>query len=236
MDESTKIVDDAAQIAMQLCRLRDAHLLLMGRSHVGNAIFTTMILNIDLERCLFLLDTPTPVDSPLHSAEVLELQAYIDGPWIRFTAAIQAVIESQSYSYYYMRFPERIEYIQRRNNYRAHVALSLYSHLLMRMEDAAVAEGIQADLLDLSEGGIGAWLPRNEPILLTTNAIYPALMQLPRTHLEMKIEIRHVTQGINGLGLRLGARFISLDPASRVIIRRQIIDLQRQMLRTRPKA
>lgn len=235
MDESAKIVDDAAQIAMQLCRLRDARLLLMGRSYVGKAVFTTMILNIDLERGLFLLDTPKPVDLPMHSAEVLELQAYIDGPWIRFTAVIQAVIESQSYSYYYMRFPERIEYVQRRNNYRAHVALSLYSHLLMRMEDAVAAEGIQADLLDLSEGGIGAWLPRHEPLLLTTNAIYPALMQLPQTQLEMKIEIRHVTHAMNGLGLRLGARFINLDPASRAIIRRQIVELQRQMLRTRPK-
>ncbi len=236
MDESTKVIDDTAQIVMQLCRLHDGHRLLMGRSCAGNAVFTTMILNVDLARRLFLLDTPKPVDLPIQSAQVLELQAYMDGPWMRFTAAIQAVIESQSCSYYYMRFPQRIVYTQRRDNYRAHVALSFYSQLLMRLEDAAAEEDIQADLLDLSEGGIGAWVPGNESIWLAANAIYPARMQLPQTQLEMKIEIRHVTRAIHDSGLRLGARFINLNPASRIIIRRQIIDLQRQMLRTRPKA
>jgi c-di-GMP-binding flagellar brake protein YcgR len=236
MDEATKVIDDTAQIAMQLCRLQDGHRLLVGRTCAGNAAFTTMILNIDLTRGLFLLDTPKLADFPMQSAQVLELQAYMDGPWMRFTAEIQGVIESQSCSYYHMRFPERIEYTQRRDNYRAHVALSFYSQLLMRLEDAAVAEDMQADLLDLSEGGIGAWLPDEKTILLAANAVYPARMQLLQTQLEMKIEIRYVTRAIRGSGLRLGARFINLDPASRVIIRRQIIDLQRQMLRTRPKA
>jgi len=124
-----------------------------------------------------------------------------------------------------LRFPERVQYRERRGGFRIALPANTGLPLSQFAHDGMIFRGMLADLSRMGAatvvtGGRGA--PGEE---------LECLLRLPGTTLQTRAEVRS-RQERNGQ-LRLGLRLVDLTPAQDAMLSAEIATLQRMVLRGR---
>lgn len=222
--DRTAVIEDRRQIAALLGRVLHARSLLSLGLGEGELCSSLLLEVAPLRGCL-LIDAPFP-EVPLSPGTQVLVSGQLDGGRFVFRSTVEAPTMAVSDELLQLRFPERLQYRERRGNFRislpAQTALpaSQFSH------DGLVFNGLIADL---SRDGAGTLIPHNgrgapgEELL--------CLLRLPGTSLQTRAEVRsrHERSG----QLRLGLRLLDLTPQQDALLSAEIATLQRMVLRSK---
>lgn len=223
-------ITDPVRVAWLLEQLAKRHALLTAEIPGHPERYTTSIEGVD--SLYVLLDELLPTTGhPLLLAErTLQVTGKLDGVDIRFITTLDHVDTRDNMVTYHVNLPGRLEYRQRRQDYRAHIPMAQPRRVVIDSRDGLVVEGV---LHDLSHGGAGiifsAGPPGVEPGLLHECAI-----ELPNdVWLYCTAELRYSkTIGLHDRQL-IGARFADLSPAQTRLVGRCIVELERESIRKR---
>lgn len=220
------------QIAGLLKRVRDNRVLLSVRVAGSDAVFNSLLLDVDVERNFILLDEL----NPHHGHELacrarqLRVHCHCQGVELSFVCHIEIGQGQRGISFYRAAVPEAVNYLQRRSNFRVRVGqdMNVPVHLPLGMT-------LAGELIDLSLGGLGASLPEQAE-LSRGQIIDTCSIQLPTGDpLTTELEIRFIYRDKVRQIVRIGASFRNLDPTRQNLLRRVITQLEREMLRRKAR-
>jgi len=224
------------QIIALLRRIKDSHNLLNVTVPGSNQSFSSMLLDIDPEKKFITLDE---LNSERGHALVLEsgrlrARCHHEGVEISFACeGVKAVRGSDNLIHYRAPLPTVVNYLQRRADYRVHVAMDMGMRLFLPLEDGSTIEG-QVD--DISMGGIGA-LAEGRIDLRRGLRIPQCRIQFPEDQpIFVNLEVRFTRTNEKGSRTRIGTRYVDLDLPARSRVRKLVTRLEREMLRRKAKA
>lgn len=225
-------ISHGPQIAGLLKRVRDKRVLLSVRVRGSDALFNSLLLDVDVERNLILLDELNPQLGHELACQARELRVHCQcqGVELSFDCRIEVGRGQRGISFYRAALPEAVNYLQRRSNYRVRVGRDLNVPVSLSTNGA-----LDGELIDLSLGGLGATLPDRADVA-RGQIVEACSIQLPRCDpLTTELEIRFVYQDRVRQAVRIGASFRNLDPQRQNLLRRFITQLEREMLRRKAR-
>lgn len=187
---------------------------------------------VDVDRQYVQLDELLPSNGHelLLAQRSLQVIGKLDGIDICFTSTLAHVDVQDELITYYMNLPERLEYRQRRLDYRVHIPKARQQRVLIDNADDTVFEGL---LYDLSHGGAGMIFPEGKPM------VKPGLLQECAIELSADewlycaVELRY-SKNIRARGRQhIGARFADLTPWQARFVGHHLNELERELLRKR---
>ncbi len=222
-------ITDSNRVACLLERLAKQHSLLTVHIPGHSEQFSTSIVGVD-GPCV-LLDELLPAAGHrlLLQARTLQVSGKLDGIDFRFTTALLDVDQQGDMITYRTELPTRRDYRQRRMDYRAHIPIAQRLRVVIERGD----EVVEAELYDLSLGGVGMVLPGEAPAL-RPRRWYECAVEMPDAEwLYCRIELCHA-RTIPDHGRHLvGARFERLTPMQSRHVGRCIAMLERELIRKR---
>lgn len=230
----TEKVTHGPQIAGLLKRVRDTRTLLSVRVPGSDALFNSLLLEVDLERNHILLDelNPRAGHELAMQARQLRVHCQCQGVELSFNCAIEIGQGQQGIAFYRAALPEAINYLQRRGSFRVRVGVNIHIPINLPLDSATRLEG---ELFDLSMGGLGAYLSNS--IELTRGQILEdcSLILPNNAPLTTELEVRFVRVDKEKQSQRIGASFRNLDPQRQNLLRRFVAQLEREMLRRKAR-
>ncbi len=223
------------QIIGLLRRLKDSHNLLSVRVEGSERYFTSMLLEVDSQEGYILLDQISDRKGHELAVEHGRLRAFCQchGVDLNFEARIRAVRDEQGLIVYRAPLPEWVNYLQRRADFRVRVAMNSGLVTRMELEDG---QSLEARLHDLSMGGAGLVLETR--LDFRTGFLIPRLVirreKEKETLLDTPCEVRFQLDRDNGQK-RIGLRFVDPDPEQKRKLRKLVTQLEREMLRHKPR-
>ena len=220
------------QIAGLLKRVRDNRVLLSVRVPGSDAIFNSLLLDIDIERNLILLDELNPHLGHELACQARQIRVHCQcqGVELSFVCQIEVGQGQRGISFYRAALPDTVNYLQRRSNYRVRVG----RHLRVPVQ-IPLAEPLEGELIDLSLGGFGASVPAPADFM-RGQIIEACSIRLPNCDpLTAELEVRFVQRDNQHHTVRIGASFRNLDPLRQNLLRRVITQLEREMLRRKAR-
>ena len=221
--DRTAIIEDRRQIAALLGRVLHARSLLSLNLGEGE-LCSSLLLEVSPLRGCLLIDAPFP-DIPLSTGTQVLVSGQLDGGRFIFRSTVEAPTMASGADLVQLRFPERVQYRERRGAFRIALPANTGLPLSQFTHDGMSFRGM---LADLSRGGAatvvtgGRGAPGEE---------LQCLLRLPGTTLQTRAEVRsrHERNG----QLRLGLRMVDLTPAQDAMLSAEIATLQRMVLRGR---
>jgi c-di-GMP-binding flagellar brake protein YcgR len=221
--DRTAVIEDRRQIAALLGRVLHARSLLSLGLGEGE-LCSSLLLEVSPLRGCLLIDAPFP-EIPLAPGTQLLVSGQLDGGRFVFRSTVEAPTLASSSDLLQLRFPERVQYRERRGAFRITLPANAGLPASQFTHDGMVFRGM---LADLSRGGAatvvtgGRGAPGEE---------LECLLRLPGTTLQARAEVRsrHERSG----QLRLGLRLVDLTPAQDAMLSAEIAALQRMVLRGR---
>lgn len=189
---------------------------------------------VAIEDAHVLLDQLMPADGHklLLEAGTLQVTGKLDGIDFRFIATLEDVEAANNMVTYRVNLPARLEYRQRRMDYRAHIPIAQKLSVLI---DDGNAGAIEGELYDLSLGGVGMILP-GETSALMPHEWYECAIELPdESWLFCQIKFCHARMIPAHDRHLIGARFAELSPVQAQQVGRCIGMLERELIRKRAK-
>lgn len=220
------------QIAGLLKRVRDNRVLLSVRVPGSDAIFNSLLLEVDVERNFILLDELNPRLGHELACQARQIRVHCQcqGVELSFVCPIDVGQGQRGISFYRATLPDAVNYLQRRSNFRVRVG----RHASVPVQ-LPLGETLEGELIDLSLGGFGASLP-DRAELARGQIVESCSIRLPNCDpLTTELEIRFVQRDKQRQILRIGARFRGLDPLRQNLLRRVITQLEREMLRRKAR-
>ena len=192
--------------------------------------YTSTVLSIDPQTGTFLLDELYPLSGhpKLEASGKLRLFAQLDGAALGFDATLQAVEHQEGLYYFSLLLPDKVSYLQRRDDHRV-VVSRLAIHAELYDHNGKVHKVI---LNDISTGGINLVLPQGEEQAFHQNGVYSCILHLPGEepfHCDIDICYKHQ----QGNDLIIGGSYVGLDTRSEHALRRVVVELERRLLRLR---
>lgn len=227
-------VDERSEIEALLYQLmtQQAALLAVNRE-VGKAC-RTAIVQIDAESDLLHFDELMPIDANrwLLPDHPIRLHGWLDGVRISFTADIidTRLIDEKGH-YFSTRFPEKLRYPQRREQYRIRIqpaAVPVSASITYGGDERLT---IDSDIVDLSVGGVGLIL-EDEPDIAISDEI-SCLLRMPDTSLKLRLEVCSRAVLEKPTRTRIGTRFVDISASTHATVQRFIAAVQREQLRRR---
>ena len=222
-------ITDPTRVSCLLERLARQHGLLTVLIPGHREQFTTSIVAVDGP--YVLLDELLPADGHrlLPDARALQVTGKLEGIDFRFIASLEDVEQADGMVTYRAHLPTRLDYRQRRMDYRAHIPIAKRLRVVIDKNN----EVLEGELYDLSLGGVGMVLPGEAPAL-RPRRWYDCAIELPDTSwLYCRIELCHArTVPDHGRHL-VGARFARLSPVQSQQVGRCIAMLERELIRKR---
>lgn len=231
----TEKVTHGPQIAGLLKRVRDQRVLLSVRVPGSEAVYNSLLLDVDPARNIILLDelNPSAGHELACKARQLRIRCQCQGVELSFVCPIEIGKGQNGVSFYRAPLPESISYLQRRGSYRIRIGLNMHISVALPVASEARIEG---ELFDLSMGGLGANLP-NRIELAHGQIIESCTLALPNCEpLTAEIEIRFVRIDKANQNQRIGASFRNLNPQQQTQLRRIVTQLEREMLRRKARS
>lgn len=191
--------------------------------------FTSTVLSVDPHNNTLLLDDlyPQAGHELLLQAGEVQLFAHTGGGALEFAAQLVEHEEVDGLSYFHLRLPETVNYMQRREGHRIVVAKLEIPAELYDQRGASHP----ARLYDISSSGIGFLISRNSEF--PVNTAVPCVLHFPaESSLSCKVEFcdrRHAGANID----IIGGSFVGLDAQKEHILQRCTADLERRLLRMR---
>ncbi len=218
------------QIANLLRRIRDQKVLLSVQVPGHEGVFNSLLLDVHAERNAILFDELNPQAGHALACQTRQLQirCLCHGVELSFACRIEVGQSQRGISFYHSPLPASMTYLQRRNDFRVPVGMSLAVPVHMPIDGAAMTDGT---VTDLSMGGLGANI--NTHVKFTHGQIINLCsLDLPNgEQLHTEIEIRFVRQDTQHHAQHIGAAFRSIQPRSEQALRRLVTQLERDILR-----
>jgi c-di-GMP-binding flagellar brake protein YcgR len=223
-------ITDPARVERLLERLGKRYTPLTVRIPGYEEDYTSCI--VDVDRPYVLLDKL--VSSTGHrlllSERALQVTGKLDGIDIRFITTLERVDDQDDVVTYYINLPERLEYRQRRLDYRAHIPAAQKLRVIIDDRDGTVIEGV---LHDLSRGGAGMYFPDGEPAV-EPGLLHECAIELPGdVWLYCAVELRYSKDIPSRDRQLIGARFTDLGHEQARLVARCISELEREFIRKR---
>ena len=226
----SELVTDRVRIAALLERLTRQHTLLEVAIPGKPQRFTSSVVAVQDDHVL--LDELMPAEGHQLLLEVRNVQVSgkLDGVDFRFIATLEDVDKADGMITYRVNLPARLEYRQRRMDYRAHIPIARKLRVII---DAGDADEIEGELYDLSLGGVGMILPGETPALHGSRWYECAIEMPDDSWLYSQIEFCHARTIPAHARHLIGARFPGLSPVQAQLVGRCIGMLERELIRKR---
>ena len=232
----TEKVTHQPQIVGLLRRIRDQRVLLSVRVPGHDAVFNSLLLEVDPERNLILLDELNPTSGHQLVCETRQLRVHCQcqGVELGFLCTVEIGQGQSGIAFYRATLPESINYLQRRGSFRVRVGMSMSVPVCLPLEAAPTQ--LEGQLFDLSMGGLGANLGLQTK-LTRGQIIESCSIHLPKEEsLEVELEIRFVRIHEQHNTQRIGASFRNLGAQQSNRLRRFVTQLEREMLRRKARS
>lgn len=227
-------VTSSTKINTILRQLKAEHELLCVTVPGCNDQANTAILGVDEKRGLFYLDelSTTAAHQALLKGGKLRIDCRLHGMELQFVTQMLKTDTDGGLALYEMALPKAIARLQRRQNFR----LRLNPGLLVPVTIPNLGgETINGEAFDLSATGIGAFL-RTRNIPSRGQILSGASLSIPRNRpLKIKLEVRFARQDASHHMLRIGARFVGLEPKQERQITQFLAEQQRKRRRHGPR-
>ena len=222
-------ITDLNRVVCLLERLAKQHSLLTVHIPGHQEQFSTSIVSVDDTNVLLDELLPAAGHRLLLQARALQVSGKLDGIEFRFIAALEDVDEQGGMITYRAHLPTRLDYRQRRMDYRAHIPIAQR----LRVVIDRGGEELEGELYDLSLGGVGMVLPGEAPAL-RPRRWYDCAVEMPDTDwLYCRIELCHARTIPDHDRHLVGARFDRLTPVQSRQVGRCIAMLERELIRKR---
>ncbi len=226
-------IRDPQIIASLLRRIADQRVLLRVTVPGFRSSYNSAILRIDPQQDFLILDELNPRQGHERLIEVrrLNASAAVQGVETRFSADLAEIGDSAGIAYYRLPFPKQVLYVQRRTSFRVKVSMTAP---IAAIFEHGEGPSLRGRILDLSEGGIGVEF--SQFVTLRPGEIVPCQMRLPDgRQVGCKLEVRHCSATQDPARVRIGGRFVELQPQRRKALSRLVADLQRELIRKQPR-
>lgn len=228
-------ITQPSQIIALLRRLHDSKTLVSVRIPGSDRYFSSMVLDINSSKGYILLDELN--DDSAHKRALAAGKVYVfcqcRGVEMNFICQIHSVQNRQGIRFYQAPLPEYVNYLQRRSDYRVHVAMDMQVHVFIPTDDDNLMDG---ELCDVSMGGLGARMPGNHD--LEKGLVIPdCRIQLPRETepLSAELEVRFLLPDNHNKTLRLGGKFVRLTPEDKGRLRKFVMQMERELIRRKTR-
>ncbi len=226
----SELITDPVRVARLLDRLAKHHSLLTVEIPGQSEVFTSSVVEVSDTHVLLDELLPGSGHPLLLAQKKLQVTGKLEGIDIRFVSGLDTFDEQDGMVTYRVKLPARLEYRQRRSDFRAHIPISSVIRVVLLDERENIFEG---ELYDLSRGGAGIILPFDEAVLVPERW-YDCAIGLPgESWLFCEVEQRHWKE-LHAPGKHLvGAQFADLTPMQTRLIGRCISELQREQMKKR---
>jgi c-di-GMP-binding flagellar brake protein YcgR len=194
--------------------------------------FMSTVLSVDGEHRHLTMDELNPAAGHgllLRTGE-LRVTTRMEGVDVSFRTRLDAVDDSAGIAIYHLPFPEVVRYHHRRQAFRATVELSETIPVYLDTPQGGIVPG---SLRDLSVGGLGAELHRRPVTPIERGQHLSACtIHLPEgEQVSSALEVRFVGRVPQSPRLRVGGRFVDMDPLHQRAIRRFVAELDRKRVK-----
>ncbi len=196
--------------------------------------FTSSILQVEVDRATLELDELNPRSGHdlLTRTREFRLTTRLHGVDITFRSQVTGIDSSGGIAVYTAPFPALLRYQPRRAAYRAEVELSERIPVFLQTDDGGLLQG---ELRDISVGGVGLELMRR-PVgtVAKGQRIGTCTIRLRNGQQIMgSLEICFVGQAAARQRLRVGARFVDMEPRYNKAVRQLVADIDRRRIKHR---
>lgn len=227
------VIRDPQLIAGLLRRVAEQRALLRVTVPGFQGSYNSAILAVGDALDFLILDelNPRRGHERLVEARRLNVSAQVQGVETRFSSELSEVGQESGIAFYRLPFPAEILHLQRRSSFRVPVGMATPITVVFTRPDASVLRG---RILDLSEGGMAVEFKQR--VGLRPGEVLPCQLRLPDgQQLRCKLEVRHAAAPEDQNSVRVGGRFIELQPQQRKALMRVVADLQRALIRKQPR-
>ena len=233
---NTDKITEADRIIDHLSKLHQARALLTVTLAGSSKLFNSIIVNVNAANGRVTLDKLFPEKGHELARKVgkFNIHTFLHGIEISFTGKLIKTAGSEQDVVYEIALPEKLFYRQRRAHYRVPVSVAQGIKVTLYNEQFEKSEGV---LSNLSVGGIGVQFEGEDVnIPKEKGAQLPACeFVLPdKKVIKCPLELRFFYQDTAYNHLRIGGRFLHLSQNEERGIQRYIMQLEREILKTRP--
>ena len=218
-----------------LTKIFDAHCLLDIRLDGDASAYQSAIIELVPEAGYLVMDALTPAtgDALASSLPDLKVRTRVNGMEIKFASRILARGSQGGLPYYKVRYPDDIDYPQRRRDFR--VTVPFDRGVPVRFE-TRTGGWVRGEIRDLSPGGFCARLLSGNVANIEQECGQPTACEIDlpgHGTLRAVVEVRHMQPSRARSAPRVGARFIELEPHSERQLEHCVAELTRGRLRSR---
>lgn len=227
-------LNSSEQIGRVLHELLDARKQVTILLEGANETFTSSILQVDVATATLELDELNPRNGHdlLVRTREFRLSTRLHGVDIHFRSVVTGIDSSGGIAVYTAAFPTLMRYQPRRAAYRAEVELSERIPVFLQTDQGGLLQG---ELRDISVGGVGLELVRRPVIGVEKGQrIGTCTIRLQDgQQITGSLEICFVGQAAVRQRLRIGARFVDMEPRYNKAVRQLVADIDRRRIKYR---
>ena len=211
-----EIVDPRDSRHVLLKNIYEAHCLLDIRVDADNAAYQSAIIELVPDAGYLVIDTLTPAGGERLAAKPtgIHVRTRLQGIEIKFASDIVQSGSQAGLAYYKVRYPQAIEYPQRRRSSRVKVPLDRGVPVRFQTRDNSWVRG---EVRDLSLHGFCARLLSGDVKNIEHECGQPTACEIDlpgHGTLRAVVEVRHMLPSRARSAPRVGALFLELDPSS----------------------
>ena len=222
---------DARHVLLQ--QICEGHCLLDVRFNLGAEAYQSAILELVPGAGYLVLDALTPANGNLTAATLPGIRARtrLHGMDLKFATRIIQHGSQSGLPYYKVRYPESVDFPQRRRDYRVAVPFDRGVLVRFHTRDGTLVRG---EVRDLSASGFCARLLSGDTTKIAAESGQHELCEIDLPGYDTVravVEVCHLLPSRARSAPRVGARFIDLDSRAERQLERCVAELDRTRLR-----
>lgn len=226
-------VDPREARHLLLKKIYESHCLLDIRLDSDRSAYQSAIIELLPEQGYLVIDALTPAsgDSLAAALPGLRVRTRVHGMEVTFLSRILARGSQHGLPYYKVRYPDDVEYPQRRRESR--VTVPLDRGVPVRFE-TRTGSWVRGEIRDLSPSGFCARLLSGDVASIQQDSGRPTACEIDlpgHGTLNAAVEVRHMLPSRARSAPRVGARFIDLEPRAERQLQHCLAELGRRRVR-----
>lgn len=232
---AVEAVDPREARHLLLKKIFESHCLLDIRLHGEDAAYQSAIIELLPDSGYLVIDALTPDGGDALAARLpdVRVRTRVNGMEVKFASRILARGSQGGLPYYKVRYPDEIEYPQRRRELR--VTVPFDRGVPVRFETRS-GTWVRGEIRDLSAGGFCARLLSGDVVNIETECGQTSACEIDlpgHGTLHAVVELRHMLPSRARSAPRVGARFVELDPLAERQLERCVDELRSTRQRQR---
>ncbi|MBK6656746.1 MAG: flagellar brake protein [Proteobacteria bacterium] len=212
-DGMVEVVDPREARHLLLKKIFETHCLIDVRLDGDPSAYQSAVIELLPDKGYLVIDALTPASGDALATRLpgLRLRTRVQGMEVKFTSRILARGSQHGLPYYKVRYPDEIEYPQRRRELRFTVPLN--RGVPVRFETRG-GGWVRGEIRDLSPGGFSARLLSGDIATIRHDGGRPTACEIDlpgHGTLHAAVDVRHILPSRARSAPRVGACFIELD-------------------------